>query len=483
MRASRLQSLFVVAAVFLIAAVAHAQLSQEYADWADGPAGFLLTKNEQKEWESITTDAAAKNFIELFWARRNPQPDTPFNPFRAEFDAKVKYAEENFSFPGHSGATTDRARVLILMGRPEGVQNKVPEQTVPGLGTSAGGTDEVRGNSQVWFYNPAELPEGFKVKGSQLYFLFYEDKLGSNNFILDRSARESFKGLSALAAAPDVYLLHPEMTEIPKPVSLAGGHPAPKDHLAWLGKDLPLNESVRVLSGLGVNDGVTRPLWVDIELPSDAPTIKYFTGQVEDADGNILSNFEIDAAPFTGQYGKGYHLSFPLAVGTYTVKMVGAAGDSPLVTESINIAVEDVPEDGVWMSPLWLGLSASPNEQAKLGDPYSFGGWHLVPITGPDFTRANELTFFGFVVRPEVNAEGAIALEAKIRVKKDGKALGRPLTMPLDASQILGDLYMYGSSIALSGLPETGSYEFEFKVTETTSKTSTEVSLPVDLAE
>jgi GWxTD domain-containing protein len=483
MRASRRQSLFVFAAVFLMAAVAHGQLSQEYADWADGPAGFLLTKDEQKEWESITTDAAAKDFIELFWARRNPQPDTPFNPFKAEFDAKVKYAEENFSYPGHNGATTDRARVLILMGRPEGVQNKVPEQTVQGLGTTAGGTDEVRGNSQVWFYNPGELPAGFKVKGSQLYFLFYEDKMGSNNFILDRSARESFKGLSALADAPDVYLLHPEMTEIPKPVSIAGGRQAPADHLAWLGKELPLNESVRVLSELGVNDGVTRPLWLDIEMPADGPTVEYFTGQVEDADGNILSNFEIDAVPFAGQYGTAYHISIPLAVGTYTVKMVGAAGDSPLLTESIDITVEDVPEEGVWMSPIWLGLSAAPNEQAKLGDPYSFGGWQLSPVTGPDFTRSNEIVFFGFVVRPEVNPEGAVNLEARIRVKKDGKTLGRPLTMPLDASQVIGDLYMYGSSIALSGLPETGSYEFVFKVTQGTSETSSEVSLPVDIAE
>ncbi len=483
MRVFRLQSLVVASAVFLIAAVAHAQLSQEYADWADGPAGFLLTKNEQKEWESITTDAAAKDFIELFWARRNPQPTAPFNPYRAEFDAKVQYAEDNFSYPGHSGATTDRARVLILMGRPEGVQNKAPEQSVRGLGTTAGGTDDVRGNSQVWSYNPAKLPEGFKVKGSQLYFLFYEDKMGDNNFVLDRSARESFKGLSALTVAPDVYLLHPEMTEVPKPVSFAGARQAPAEHLAWLGQDAPFNETARLRAELGVNDGVTRPLWIDIELPSEAPTVEYFTGQVEDADGDILSNFEIDTAPFTGQYGKAYHLSVPLAAGTYTVKMAGAGGDSLLLTESIDIVVENAPADGVWMSPVWLGLSAAPNEQAKLGDPYSFGGWHLVPVTGPDFTRANEIVIFGFVVRPGVNAEGAIALEAKIRVQKDGKALGRPLTMPLEASNVIGDLYMYGSSIALSGLPEAGSYEFVFEVTEGTSETTSETSLPVDLTE
>ena len=104
MRHSNLQSLFVAVVAILCAAVAHAQLSPDYADWADGPVGFLLTKKEKKNWDKISTDAEAEKFIELFWARRNPNPDTSFNTFKAEFDAKVRYAEENFSYPGHSGA-------------------------------------------------------------------------------------------------------------------------------------------------------------------------------------------------------------------------------------------------------------------------------------------------------------------------------------------------------------------------------------------
>ena len=483
MHHSKLQLLFVAVVAILCAAVAHAQLSPEFADWGDGPAGYLLTKKEQKEWDKISTDAEAKEFIDLFWAQRNPNPDTSFNTFKAEFEAKVRYAEENFSYPGHSGAVTDRAKVLILMGRPQGIQNKTPDQTVAGLGTVSGGTDQVQGASQIWFYNPEDLPDGFKVKGNQLYLMFYEEKLNSNNFVLDRSARESFKGLAALTNAPEVYLLHPDMNEVPKPVSIAGGRKAPAEHLAWLGKDAPFNDTARVLAELGINDGVSRPLWVYIELPPDAPTVEFLTGQVRGGDGEVLSNFEIDAVPLNGQYGTAYDLSFPLEPGAYTVEVVGGAAAAPLVSEKIEIEVAEVTEDGTWMSPLWLGLSAAPNETAKLGDPYNFGGWHLVPVTGPDFTRENEIAFFGFVVRPAVNDDGAVELQARIRVKKDGKSMGRPLIMPVNASQVFGDLYMYGSSIGLSGLPEAGSYEFEFEVTEKTSDTSTEVSLPLDVSD
>jgi hypothetical protein len=55
--------------------------------------------------------------------------------------------------------------------------------------------------------------------------------------------------------------------------------------------------------------------------------------------------------------------------------------------------------------------------------------------------------------------------------------------MPLDASQVMGDLYMYGNSIGLSGLPEPGSYELEFTITEETSETSVERSISLEVSE
>ena len=72
MRRQRLIVLFFFVLTVLLVPIAGAQLSEEYADWADGPEGFLLTKKEKKEWGEITSDAQAKEFIELFWARRNP---------------------------------------------------------------------------------------------------------------------------------------------------------------------------------------------------------------------------------------------------------------------------------------------------------------------------------------------------------------------------------------------------------------------------
>jgi len=118
MRHKSLRLFLIFLLVVLLAPLTEAQLSSEYAGWADGPEGFLLTKKEKKEWNKVATDAEAKRFIELFWARRNPEVNNPFNSFKAEFDSKVKFADENFGYPGHRGSLSDRAKVLILMGRP-----------------------------------------------------------------------------------------------------------------------------------------------------------------------------------------------------------------------------------------------------------------------------------------------------------------------------------------------------------------------------
>lgn len=484
MRDTGLVIIITFALAVALTPLAEAQLSDEYAGWADGPAGFLLTKKEKKQWSKITTDAEAERFIELFWARRNPDPTSSFNRFKAEFDSKVRYAEENFSYPGRNGALTDRAKVLILMGKPEMVQMGVARDAGSGMDSTSGGNDSVQGATQVWLYNPASLPNGFKVKGSEIAFMFYEERPNSNNFVLDRSARESFKGLSVLADAPEVLVLHPDLKEVPKPVSIEGGSPASAAHLEWLdGGSAPFNDSAIVFSELGVSDGVHRPLWVHLGLPPDAPQLDLLVGRVMGSDGEVVSNFEIPAEPLPGQSGTFYHLTFSLAEGTYGVDIAGASGSEPQLTTSLTAEISSVPEHGTWLSPLWLGTAVTPNPEATLGDAFTIGGWHLTPITDPELTRASEIVYFGFVVRPELNEEGAVELRSRVSVKKDGEPLGRPLEVPLDTSRIMDDFYMYGNSIGLTGIPGIGPYEFVFEVTEINSDTSIERSVLVEITE
>ena len=478
--------LFTFTLAVLIGSLAEAQLSGEYSAWEDGPDGFLLTKKERKAWSKIKNDAEAQHFVEIFWARRNPEANNPFNAFKAEYEQRIRVADANFGYKNRRGALTDRGKVLLLLGQPGNIQRGAVSQEARNTGASptVDGLDSDSGTAEYWFYDPAGLPEGFETKAPQLVFIFQENRLGSGEFTLDRSRREGMMGVQLLHDAPEVYLRHPGLQEVPKPVSVAGGKAAPAAHLAWLGKgEAPYNESAKIIVESGVMDEVSRPLWVHIELPSEAPTLDLFVGQVKSVNSEVLSTFEVDATPIQGQTGKAYHLGFPLAPGTYTVEIAGATGGEPQVTREIEAEISSIVEEGTWLSPVWIGISAGAEPEAALGSPFDIGGWHLIPISGPGLTRENELVYFGYLVRPGTDESGGVKIKAQIRVKRDGKQLGKPFSIPLEASQVTGGLYMYGNSVGLNGLPEPGSYEFVFKITDQIAEVSVERTISLEVAE
>src|SRR6266550_3626743 len=108
-----------IALAMTFALSAAAQLSPKYAEWADGPVKHLMTKEEMRQWKQIHSDADAAAFVDLFWARRDPTPDTPRNELREAFDIRVKYADDNFATHRQRGSMTDRGKVILLLGPPE----------------------------------------------------------------------------------------------------------------------------------------------------------------------------------------------------------------------------------------------------------------------------------------------------------------------------------------------------------------------------
>jgi GWxTD domain-containing protein len=442
-------------------------------EWDESPAGFLMTKDEEKAWKKIETEAEARAFIELFWAKRNPDPTSAFNPFKAEFENRVRYADEQYGWEKQRGALTDRGRVLILMGPPHYSENRFPTETVERIEDRAVGTDEVRANAKLWYYDPQQLPEAFGIKGSRLVFVFYEQKAESNYFTLDRSHQDATMALRAMSKAPEVYVLHPDLKKVPKPVSVPGGEPPTAAQLAWLDAGSAAHDNeLRTVVEVGVADAANRPLWVHLELAAGAPTLDVLAGRVSVPDGGVESTFQIPAKPLPTAEGTAYHLTFPLAPGDYRVEVAGAVGGVAQLVWSGDVTVPPAPTEGTWMTPLMLGLSVTQEDQWQLGSPFGYGALHLMPLTATSVSNQSELSYFGHVIRPGLTEAGEPALEVKVVLKMDGKRLGRPLAMTLGAVPIAEDLYVYANSINLAALPQTGNYELEFEVTDTISGVS-----------
>jgi GWxTD domain-containing protein len=95
------------------------QLRQEigtaYKKWLDEDVRWIITDQEKKAFLSLSNDEERDAFIEQFWRRRNPNPDSPENEFREEHYRRIAYANEHFA-AGKPGWMTDRGHMYIAFG-------------------------------------------------------------------------------------------------------------------------------------------------------------------------------------------------------------------------------------------------------------------------------------------------------------------------------------------------------------------------------
>jgi GWxTD domain-containing protein len=86
-------------------------------DWLETEVQCLITEEERRVYQHLTTDEERERFIEDFWKRRDTNAERP-GDFREEFYRRVAYANENFH-AGIPGWKTDRGRIYILYGPPK----------------------------------------------------------------------------------------------------------------------------------------------------------------------------------------------------------------------------------------------------------------------------------------------------------------------------------------------------------------------------
>src|ERR1700694_4408550 len=97
------------------------ELKKAYKDWLDKDVAYIITDEERKAFKKLETDDERERFIEDFWRRRDPDPDTDENEFREEYYERIAYANEHYA-SGIPGWKTDRGRIYITWGKPDEVE-------------------------------------------------------------------------------------------------------------------------------------------------------------------------------------------------------------------------------------------------------------------------------------------------------------------------------------------------------------------------
>ena len=78
---------------------------------------YIITKKERKIFLELP-DSEREQFIEKFWERRDPDPDTEENEFKMEYFSRIEKASELFISEAKPGWLTDRGRIYVLFGPP-----------------------------------------------------------------------------------------------------------------------------------------------------------------------------------------------------------------------------------------------------------------------------------------------------------------------------------------------------------------------------
>ncbi len=162
------------------------ELHGTYKTWLDQDVRWIITDQEMQAFKHLSNDEERDQFIENFWLRRNPNPDSPENEFRETHYARIAYANEHFA-AGKPGWKTDRGHIYIAYGKPDSIDSH------PSGGSYERPMEEGGGNTstypfETWHYRYLE------GVGDNIDIEFVDSCMcGDYHMTIDRSEKDALK--------------------------------------------------------------------------------------------------------------------------------------------------------------------------------------------------------------------------------------------------------------------------------------------------
>jgi GWxTD domain-containing protein len=506
---------FTALTLFLLATAttSFAAVSKNLADFAKGPYQHLMTNDERKQWSAISNDAAAQQFIDLFWARRDPTPSTAANEFRDAVNERVAVADSRFAQGRTKGSATDRGKVFILLGSPTHIRRASSEPTMtiqtPGGDGPNPTTNQGYSPKEVWEFEQAksQLP-----LGQPMVEIVFIDQYATNEWKLDRVPRtDPAKVFEQVAAS---FITQPTLTEVPKYTAAAAAAPAPV-HAAPVAIAAP---AVPTLTTEALRSAVTaartaKPsdtlfmtsgefitpegehfvpvqLWAPKSAGLAGGTEVTFFGTVQGEDGKEVVSFEEPVTLIASNDDAYYARSLTLGPGKYTGTFGFAREGKPVSVVTRPIVVTGLEKDAPGVSGLMLSSHIYPlTEAQRPTDPFSFGGLRVVPRGNSTFRTADELWYFIELRNPGKDATTtqpkltmAVSVTGKTNEGRNVKMLGPSSEVPAQELKGVPGHFGVGQAMPLSTF-KPGEYKLTVKLTDAVLGKTWELSEPFRIIE
>ena len=486
------------------------ELASPYKKWLEEEIAFIISDEERAAFLRLNTNEEREQFIEQFWLRRDPTPDTVENEFKEEHYRRIAYANERFA-SGIPGWRTDRGRIYIIWGPPDETESH-PSGGAYNRPFEEGGGQTSTFPFEKWRYRYLE------DIGNDI-ILEFVDPSGSGEYRLtmDPSEKDALlhvpgAGLSELEAlgiaSKTDRFNRSDGTRLPRAV---GGQPARMNEFERLDlyarvqrppavkfKDLEQVVTSRIVRNqisfeyrfdfLRVTgDTVLVPITVQIanrqltfqNKEGVHSAVLNLFGRITSLTGRVVQTFEdVISRDFPESLLQQslksfsiYQKAVPLRPGLYRLDLVIKDVHSGNVgVVNARLAVPRYEEDKLASSTLILAdlIERVPAKQVGLGQ-FVLGASKVRPRLDPVFTTDDRLGIYLQVYNLRSN-ESSPKPSASIqyRIRKDEKEVLKVVETSEQMGQS-GEQITLEKTLSLRGL-EPGRYKLEVQVTDNVSK-------------
>jgi len=491
------------------------EMETPYKKWLSDEVPYIITDQERAAFKKLTTDDEREAFIENFWERRNPNPESPENEFKEEYYRRIAYANEHFA-SGLPGWKTDRGRIYIMYGPADEVESH-PSGGSYERPMSEGGGETSTYPFEQWRYR---YIDGI---GTNIILEFVDPSMtGEYHLTMDPGEKDALlhvpgagltmaeqMGMTGSQSKMDRFNRTDGMTV----GQSMGGSPESMNEFTRLDlyskiwqppavkfKDLKAVVTSRISTSLLPFDERTDFIRVTDETVLTPITVQVSNsdlqfqnkdgvmhgvldiyGELTSLGGHVVNTFEkslvLDVPEHEFQLYQAhksvYQQAIPLKPGRYKLSLVlkddlnGHTG-----SQELGIVVPKFDDGNLTHSSLILADQIQPLPTAQVGSgPFVIGGTKVRPSVNNSFTRDQRLGIYMQLYNLGVDDKThKPSLDVHYVIEKDGKPL---LDQPEDETNLkkASQQFTIIKTMGLRALPP-GRYTVQIKVTDNIKKQS-----------
>ncbi|MCD9186259.1 MAG: GWxTD domain-containing protein [Pyrinomonadaceae bacterium] len=478
------------------------EMKDAYKKWITTDVAYIITKDEKKAFYALKTDEERENFIENFWRRRDPNPDTEENEYREEYYERIAYANEHFT-SGIPGWKTDRGRIYIAWGKPDSIESH-PSGGAYDRPSYEGGGSTTTYPFEIWFYRHLDnVGDGLEIE--------FVDPTGTGEYRIARNANEK----DALATVPGAGMTTAEQLGLSdKSDRLSGQNGLNNGYMRQ--QDMPF-ERLRIitdlqrppqvkfsdLAGLANTDSPVidnNPLDFDMRVDffrqSDDRIIATFTVQTENkelsfedvgglptAKMNIYGKITAVSGKRSGVFEDSvtasataeelveakdrksvYQKAIALTPGTYKVDVVVrdvVSGNKGIVSKGFTVPKYD--DKKLSTSTMVLASKLRSTNENDIGGMFVIGNAKVIPNLSAVYKKGQEMGVYLQVYNAEIDQTTLRpAVEVEYVLTKDGKEVLRQ-NEDWQGLSDSGQRLTLARLLPTAQMP-TGTYELKIKI-------------------